>query len=283
MVVCHSRCHHIGNTSWWSPQGCKEGSRRRRQRKGRWIPCLLFFPGLVFLDLRKIRLRRWRKKGENEVTYLLFIHNWNGHPSMTQLTEALGFLSAPVTAALACQHSGQGELVTLVAGVANAWAPCELCAHNLSVGDVRWWATHNRCEQTNEMSFLPPTSLICSQNLGACCPTVLYLYREAWCHSRCGPWCRWGWRHGQRPSWIQENNERWRCGCRWSRFLPSARWLALQGRHSWWLHKQKRMNHVAAVANRLSSYHIYRQTPTEFVLETFFFALSAENVPRILK
>lgn len=44
------------------------------------------------------------------------------------------------------------------------------------------------------------------------------------------------------------------------------------------------MNHVAATANRLSSYHIYRQTPTEFVLETlFFFALSAENVPQILK
>lgn len=223
------------------------------------------------------------KKGKNEVTYLLFIHNWNGHPSMTQLTEALGFLSAPVTAALACQHGGQGELVTLVAGVADAWAPGELCAHNLSVGDVRWWAAHNRCEQTKEMSFSSPTSLICSRYLGARHPTVLYLYREAWCRSRCGPWCRWGWRRGQRPSWSQENNERWRCGCRWSRFLPSARWLALQGRHSWWLHKQKRMNHAAATANRLSSYHIYRQTPTEFVLETFFFALSAEKIPRFLK
>lgn len=60
------------------------------------------------------------KKGENEVTYLPFIHNLNGHSSMTQLTEALGFLSAPVPTALACQHGGQGELVTLVAGVANA-------------------------------------------------------------------------------------------------------------------------------------------------------------------
>lgn len=74
---------------------------------------------------------------------------------MTQLTEALGFLSAPVTAALACQHGGQGELVTLVAGVANAWAPGELCAHNLSVGDVGWWAAHNCYDQTKEMSFCP--------------------------------------------------------------------------------------------------------------------------------
>lgn len=35
------------------------------------------------------------------VTYLLFIHNLSGHPGMTQLTEALGFLSAPVAVALA--------------------------------------------------------------------------------------------------------------------------------------------------------------------------------------
>lgn len=121
----------------------------------------------------------------------------------------------------------------------------------------------------NTCLFSYPTSFICSQYLGTHRPTVLYLYREAWCRSRCGPWCRWGWRRGRRPSWIRENSGRWRCGCRWSRFLPSARWLAPQGRHSWLLHKQKRMSHVAATANRLPSYHICRQTPTEFVLETF--------------
>ena len=43
-----------------------------------------------------------KKRGKNEVTYLLFIYNLSGHSSMTQLTKALGFLSAPVTAALAC-------------------------------------------------------------------------------------------------------------------------------------------------------------------------------------
>lgn len=35
------------------------------------------------------------------MTYLLLIHNLSGHSGMTQLTEALGFLSAPVAAALA--------------------------------------------------------------------------------------------------------------------------------------------------------------------------------------
>lgn len=42
-----------------------------------------------------------KRGGKNEVTYLPFIHNLGGHSSMTQLTEALGFLSAPVAAALA--------------------------------------------------------------------------------------------------------------------------------------------------------------------------------------
>lgn len=101
MVVYHSRCRHIGNTSWQSPRGCKERSRRRRRRRGRWIPCPLSSPGLECLDRHKKRLQRWRKEGKNEVTYLPFIHNLSGHSSMTQLTEALGFLSAPVAAALA--------------------------------------------------------------------------------------------------------------------------------------------------------------------------------------
>ncbi len=67
---------------------------------------------------------------------------------MVPLTEALGFLSTPVAAALACQHGGQGQLVTLVAGVADAGAPSELCADNLSIRDVRWWATYDRCKDT---------------------------------------------------------------------------------------------------------------------------------------
>lgn len=44
---------------------------------------------------------KMKKRGKNEVPYLPFIHNLSGHSGMTQLTEALGFLSAPVAAALA--------------------------------------------------------------------------------------------------------------------------------------------------------------------------------------
>lgn len=44
---------------------------------------------------------KMKKRGKNEVSCLPFIHILDGHSSMTQLTEALGFLSAPVAAALA--------------------------------------------------------------------------------------------------------------------------------------------------------------------------------------
>lgn len=44
---------------------------------------------------------KMKKRGENEVIYGVFIHNLSGHSNITQLTEALGFLSAPVAAALA--------------------------------------------------------------------------------------------------------------------------------------------------------------------------------------
>lgn len=96
---------------------------------------------------------------------------------MTQLTEALGFLSAPVTAALACQHGGQGELVTLVAGVANTWAPGQFCAHNLSVGDAGWRAAHDCCKQTRDVSFFPHTFLFCNKSLCMSCYAALPLQR----------------------------------------------------------------------------------------------------------
>lgn len=60
------------------------------------------------------------------------------HFSVVPLTETLGFLSTPVAASLACQHSGQGQLVTLVAGVAYARAPGKICPNNLSVRDGGW-------------------------------------------------------------------------------------------------------------------------------------------------
>lgn len=70
------------------------------------------------------------------------------HFSVVPLTEALGFLSTPVAAALACQHSGQGQLVTLVAGVAYAWAPGKICPNNLSVRDGGWWTAYNCYKET---------------------------------------------------------------------------------------------------------------------------------------
>lgn len=42
------------------------------------------------------------------------------------LTEALGDLPAPGAVALAGEHGGQGQLVTLQAGVADAGTPAEI-------------------------------------------------------------------------------------------------------------------------------------------------------------
>ena len=86
------------------------------------------------------------------------------HSSMVPLTEALGFLSTPVAVALACQHSGQGQLVTLVAGVAYARAPGEICPNNLSVRDGGWWTAYNCYKKTERhyktLSIKGPT--LCS-------------------------------------------------------------------------------------------------------------------------
>lgn len=51
------------------------------------------------------------------------------------LTEALGDLPAPGAVALAGEHGGQGQLVALQAGVADAGAPAEIRAHHLPVGN----------------------------------------------------------------------------------------------------------------------------------------------------
>jgi hypothetical protein len=67
----------------------------------------------------------------------------------TSLTEALGPLSAPVAHALAGEHGGQGQLVPLVTGVADARAPDEVRAHHLAVGDDGGWGTHDGCRGNN--------------------------------------------------------------------------------------------------------------------------------------
>lgn len=59
------------------------------------------------------------------------------------LTKALGNFPAPGPVPLAGQHSGQGELVPLQAGVAHAGAPAEVRAHDFPVGDGLWGFTDN--------------------------------------------------------------------------------------------------------------------------------------------
>lgn len=65
-VVCHSKCHHTGSISWSTPPGQREGSRKRRQRRDKWILCLPSFLGLVSLGLRRTQLQRQRRGRNTE-------------------------------------------------------------------------------------------------------------------------------------------------------------------------------------------------------------------------
>lgn len=75
-------------------------------------------------------------------------HHRRATPSVKTLTEALRLLAAPVAGALAGQHGGQGELVALVAGVADAGAPGEVCADHLSVRNGGWRTAHDGYKET---------------------------------------------------------------------------------------------------------------------------------------
>lgn len=57
------------------------------------------------------------------------------------LTEALGDLPTPGPVPLAGQHGGQGQLVPLQAGIADAGAPAEIRAHHFAIGDGLWGFT----------------------------------------------------------------------------------------------------------------------------------------------
>lgn len=70
-----------------------------------------------------------------------------GRPRMGPLTEALRFFSAPVSVALTRQHCGQGQLVTLVTGVADAGAPGEVRTDHLSIWDGGRLTAHNCCQK----------------------------------------------------------------------------------------------------------------------------------------
>lgn len=73
---------------------------------------------------------------------------------MVSLTEALGFLPAPIAVALACQHAGQGQLITLVAGVADAGAPDKVCTNNLSIGDGGRLTTDDRYKESKRNRYI---------------------------------------------------------------------------------------------------------------------------------
>jgi len=59
------------------------------------------------------------------------------------LTEALGDLPTPGPVPLAGQHGGQGQLVPLQAGIADAGAPAEIRAHHFAIGDGLWGFTND--------------------------------------------------------------------------------------------------------------------------------------------
>lgn len=61
------------------------------------------------------------------------------------LTETLGQLPSPGSISLAGEHGGQGELISLQAGVTHARAPREVRAHHFPVRDELRRFAHDSC------------------------------------------------------------------------------------------------------------------------------------------